>query len=214
MAQKQATMARPDITLRITRLTVLEALNMSRCVIAGMRNDPHFPEPMIPLDILEQKTDRFQELITEATHGTRQALLQRDAVFADLRDMLTAQAWYVRSCAAGDAVILAGSGFPLRKQPEPIGPLAAPQNLVASYTGRRGTIALKWKPVRGAITYRVWIAIGDILNEENWSEVLIQSRTKVEVQELTSGIHYWFRVDALGTVGFGATSGMAGCMAA
>lgn len=199
-------MARNDITLRITRIPVLAVLLMARKVIACMAGNAHFPAPTIPLKDLERTADELETLVSLSTRGSRQALLERNAKLKTLREMLTAQAWYVRAVSHGEATILGSSGFPMRKRPEPSHGVSAPQGLVASFTGHPGRIDLKWKPVRDARFYRVWVAAGDDPSGACWRELPLQSRTRLQVHGLASCRYHWFKVEAYGVHGFGPES--------
>ena len=207
-------MTHADITLRITRIPVAGVLIMARTVISRMRGNALFPAPTVPLDELEQMADELEHFVSLATRGSKHALELRNAALARLRDGLTQQADYVRCICKGDAVGLASSGFPLRKHPELIGVLRAPGHVQALFTGRRGLIALKWAPVRGAVGYRAWISAEDPTKEENWSIVQFQMRTGIDVNGLETGRYYWFRVEAMGATGFGPCSTVARNMAA
>lgn len=204
-------MRHADITLRITRLSMLELRSLGGNVLANFRGNAHFPEPPTPLPVLEALLQRFSGLISEATHGSRQALLQRNDCAAELRTVLNAMASYARGCAVRNAAVLATSGFPLRKIPEPIGPLPAPAGFQASMGPTPGSIRVRWKKVRGARMYQLYLAPK---GSDDWQRGPTVARISHTIQGLRSDARYCVKVVALGTAGMSPESGVAQAMAA
>ena len=120
----------------------------------------------------------------------------------------------MRAVGKGDTIVLGSSGFPLRKEPGPIGALEGPPQVKALFTGRTGSIAVRWKPVRGAYTYELFMCEEDPAQYDNWRAVCCQVRTGYQVSGLVTGRYYWFKVRACGPLGPGLFSGVARNIAA
>ncbi len=200
-----------DITLRITRLTMVELHALGANVLAKLRGNAHFPAPPTSLADLESLMLRFRDLVSEATYGGKQALEQRNACAAEVRDTLTSLACYVRSRSARNAAMLATSGFPMRKTPEPIGPLPAPAVIAARMGRASGSITVRWQKVRGAYLYQLFMAP---LGSDQWQKGPTVKRVSHTFHALETDRRYQFKVMALGTAGMGPESGVAQAMAA
>ncbi|MBL0127419.1 MAG: fibronectin type III domain-containing protein [Flavobacteriales bacterium] len=201
-----------DITLRITRLSMLELLALGNNVLAKLEDNSAFPEPPVPLPEMAHLIGRFQGLISLAERGSKHALLLRNACAEDVRNMLTHQAYYVRSRSDRDPALLATSGFPLRKIPQSLGPLTAPVHLRARTGNAPGHVGLWWKPVKGAIMYEVFALVngpGDV-----WQLVATIGRASYSVSGLTTDTRYMFKVRPMGRDGLGPESGVVSAIAA
>ena len=66
-----------DITLRVTRLTMLQLLALGTNVRAKLHGNAAFPDPPTPLVEMEHLLGRFSSLISLATKGSKQALTER-----------------------------------------------------------------------------------------------------------------------------------------
>ena len=78
-----------------------------------------------------------------------------------LAQLLTKLARYVNSVAAGDVDKAVSSGFELAKLPDPIDKLEAPTRFEGTTGAIDGEVELRWKGVRGARMYQVYICDGD-----------------------------------------------------
>ncbi|MBL0126011.1 MAG: fibronectin type III domain-containing protein [Flavobacteriales bacterium] len=101
----------------------------------------------------------------------------------------------------GDELKILSTGFELRKQPEPIGPLHAPTDFEARTGALPGTIDLRCKPVKGAYYYQFFVNPTDPDVEGQWTLLALTSRASFEATALDPAKHYWFRVNALGAAG-------------
>lgn len=205
-------MRRNDITLRVTRLSMPALSGMGSNVYAKMNGNPAFPEPPVSMPEMESMIKRFTGLITLATHGSKLALIQRNSFAGRFADMLTQQAHYVRSCAGGRAEILVTSGFPLRKLPQAIGIPGATAWIQARTGHAEGEIRVRWKTVKGAMSYAVFARAYGPSGE--WILVGRTTRASFHLNGLASGTKHAFMVQALGTAGAGLMSAMAVGMAA
>ncbi len=205
-------MAYADITLRITRLSMLELYTLGVRVETCMRNNTLFPAPPDPLDQLRSLLHDFSDLISAANEGSKRAYIARDACAQRVRIDLNALAHYVRSESGGDAAKLVTSGFPLRKTPVPMN-VPAPTTHIAARPGKaEGLIELRWDPSKGTKMYTVFIAPMD--DGTAWRELARTTRCSIKVDGFESGARHRFKVTATGTAGTGLESAVVIGMAA
>lgn len=128
----------------------------------------------------------------------------RDQKEATLEELLTRRAKYCEAVSGGDPALLTAWAFTLSSDPEPIGELPAPLNLLAEMGEASGTIDISWKAVRGADSYVVECSSHTV--PRTWQQIKIASRPTIVVNGLTSGQSYVFRVAAVGPAGQGPWS--------
>jgi predicted phage tail protein len=87
----------------------------------------------------------------------------------------------------------------------PIGIPATPAALAAGEGAKTGSIALKWKAVRGAKSYLVRIT-DTIADNTSWKQAAVVTKAAANIEGLASGKQYWFQVSAVGAAGQGAWS--------
>ncbi len=195
-----------NIKLSLFELTFVKLLALIRNIVAKMTGNPNFATPAVKLSDMTALADALEAAIEDATNGSRQSKLVRNALMEQGREMLRVQADYVRSVCAGDVVKLDSSGFELAKQREPIGIPGTAKDMQALFTNRRGNVDLRWKSVYGAHGYQVWMTDKDPAIEANWQAIGYTTRVRHTVSDLDSLKAYWFCVSAIGTAGEGAQS--------
>lgn len=195
-----------NIKLSLSKLSAIYLLALLRNVVAKLTGNVSFPTPPVSLANMTTKGDELEAAIEEATEGSKASKEARNLLERDVRDMLYSTAMYVRSLANGDAALLATTGFELAKQPEPIGVPGITKELVAEPTNSKGIVELRWRRVRGAYSYRVWITDSDPNVHANWTELGITTRAGHFVPNLESYKPFWFKVSAIGSAGEGLDS--------
>ncbi|MFN8352302.1 MAG: fibronectin type III domain-containing protein [Flavobacteriales bacterium] len=195
-----------NIKLSLFELTFVKLLALLRNVVAKMTGNANFTNPAVPLSDMTKLADDLEAAIEDATNGSRQSKLVRNALVQQGRTMLRVQADYVRSVCAGDVVKLESSGFELAKQREPVGIPGTAKDMQALFTNRRGDVELRWRSVYGAHGYQVWMTDKDPAIEANWQAIGYTTRVRHTVSDLESLKAYWFCVSAIGTAGEGAQS--------
>ena len=121
-----------------------------------------------------------------------------------LDQMLAAVAGYVDVSTDGDAYWLQLMGFETRRAASPIGPLPAPEKVTAEKGIGPGAVALRWRPVRGAMTYAV--ECRDVDGNGDWRPAQFSTKAKLSLGGLRSGTRYESRVAAIGAAGQSAWS--------
>ena len=195
-----------NIKLSLFELTFVKLLALLRNVVAKMTGNANFTNPAVPLSDMTKLADDLEAAIEDATNGSRQSKLVRNALVQQGRTMLRVQADYVRSVCAGDVVKLESSGFELAKQREPVGIPGTAKDMQALFTNRRGDVELRWRSVYGAHGYQVWMTDKDPAIGANWQAIGYTTRVRHRITDLESLKSYWFCVSAIGTAGEGAQS--------
>lgn len=182
--------------LRKLRPDGLEAL--MRNVVAKMTGNANFATPVVKLTDITAKADALELAIEAATGGSRQSKLLRNDLVTECRDMLTAQADYVRGICNGDATMLESSGFPLARPIAPLPPPAPPVGLEVTRTTVPGVLKVRWRRDRGARLY--YLEMQDA-GTDVWTRILSTSRVKHEITGLITGKEYSFRVQVVTPAG-------------
>lgn len=138
----------------ITGLSPTDKVAKALLVETKMTGNADFPTPVPTLAELKTGREDLETAITEAAGGDHAKVFARQKAEAALDDLLVRMAMYVSNTAAGDELKILSTGFELRKQPEPIGPLDAPTDLEARTGALPGAIGLRCKPVKGRTTTR------------------------------------------------------------
>ncbi|MGB6035993.1 MAG: hypothetical protein WBG42_06980 [Cryomorphaceae bacterium] len=184
-------------------------------LINRMTGNPRFADPQPTLADLQTKLDEFEALAITAEDGTKRDRVARDISAKELKEMLRVLANYVAMVAAGDANTILSSGFDIRNEAEPAPPVTNPAALKAVRSSISGIVELDWEPVTSALNYRVMMTTSDPnLVEAEWTSVTITSKSKAEINNLTAGQYYWFKVQAIGRSGMSGYSDPATVMAA
>ncbi len=185
----------------ITGLSPTDKVAKALLVGTKMTGNPDFPTPMPTLAELQAAREKLEAAITEAASGDHAKVFARQKAEAILDDLLVRMALYVSNTAAGDELKILSTGFELRKQPEPIGPLSAPAELEARTGALPGTVDLRCKPVKGAYYYQWQVNATDPDVETAWTLLAFTSRASYQASDLDPGKHSWFRLCALGAAG-------------
>ena len=85
--------------------------------------------------------------------------------------------------------------------------------LVATFTGKRGEIKLRFRKVKNAKSYIILMTTTPE-DENSYRQVTVSTRTTVMINNLDRGKEYFFKVIALGSAGEGAASDVAAMIAA
>ncbi|MBK7383849.1 MAG: hypothetical protein IPI81_11055 [Flavobacteriales bacterium] len=134
----------------ITGLSPTDKVAKALLVETRMNGNADFPTPTPTLTELKNGREALETAITEAAGGDHAKVFARQKAEAAVDDLLVRMALYVSNTAAGDELKILSTGFELRKQPEPIGPLHAPADFEARTGALPGSIDLRCKPVKGA----------------------------------------------------------------
>ena len=196
------------IKLDVKALTLPQFLQRCQRVVTMMTGNTVFTS-------LSAKVTAFGTAVTaldtadqdynQAQQVADQKLTERDDQKVEVENL------YRQLAAASEGVTmeaaeLESGGWELRGAVAPVGPLAAPENLAASYGDMPGSSDLQWDPTRGASSY-----IAECASSATgpWTRVYEGTKSRCTATGMTSGQLYYFRVAAVGSGGPGPWSDIA-----
>ncbi|HNR55956.1 MAG TPA: fibronectin type III domain-containing protein [Flavobacteriales bacterium] len=197
-----------NIKLEIKTLTPVRLAGLMSKVHQAMDGNPAFPTPPVSMADLKAKYQAYIRAISEATEGSRLSKYVRDDIGAEAKDMLRQLADYVRIVALGDATMLAQSGFPLARVPQPIGHVGTPQMQRVAQHHQPGSVLLRWSGIHGRRGYQVYMTDVDPASggDVPWTLQSFTGKVRHSVEGLTPFKPYWFCVSAIGPLGEGERS--------
>jgi hypothetical protein len=198
-------MAKFKVKLILGSRGIADKIEFGRTVHDAMLLNPLFVTPSPTLLILKGVTDDLEAAFILRAGGAHLAVAQMRATEASFDVVMTALGAYVDNIAQGVEATILSAGMQTRKQPTPIGIPAKVVNLVARPLDVLGTIKLRWKSVYGKRSYNVYVKT-DGEPDEEYKLMAQPSKANVTLDGLTSGVYYWFRVEAVGAAGIGAVS--------
>ncbi|MEO7080548.1 MAG: fibronectin type III domain-containing protein [Flavobacteriales bacterium] len=194
-------MKRAEIKLAVSAMSFTQVNFLLSYVLSRLTDNPNFPTPVVPLSEMAALHDELTVAISEATNGGGLSRAIRNGLTRKGKEMLSAQANYVRAICNGDPSMLESSGFDLVKERERLGIPVTPEQLTARHTAKSQQVQLKWPRSAGARGYRVFKTDTDPLTEANWEYLDFTTRARFTINGLESFKAYWFCVSALGTAG-------------
>ena len=197
-----------------SKLNATELVAKSLYIESRMDGNMDFPAPEPKLPDVTAAREALEASITLATDGGRSAYAQKRRDHSALRALLDRLAGHVISVADGDEVMIRSAGWEVRRRTTPVGPLTPPRDVLARISSFTGRVLLRWQAVSNAYTYQVYINDTAPADANAWQLTGVSSRAKHQVDGLTPGRFYWFRVNAVGSTGAGPLSDVARCMAA
>lgn len=167
-----------------------------------MTGNASFPTPDPTLLVLKAGREKLELAMVAAATGDHTKIFERNVAEAELDQLLVRESLYVSNVANGDAVIILSSGFELRKEPAPIGPLPAPIELRAHAGLLPGDVNVRWKPVKGAYYYQVYVSDKDPNDGGTWQLVGMTSAASFDSTGNKAATYVWYRVNCLGAAGY------------
>ncbi len=195
----------PKLIVTFERLNEADFQAKVGFIIASLTNNAFYPEPWPDtVTPLQQIIDAFT-LYKDAYHAslTRDTVKigQRDLVRQNLTDMLKRLTSYLEFVAQRDTVILATTGYDLRKDIVHVShatPLPAPSDFRVAHGPKSGTLLLRVARMQGAKSYEVQSAQGDPSVEANWTHATTSATAShINLEGLTPAQTYWLRVRAI-----------------
>ena len=134
-------------------------------------------------------------------HGGKITFEAKRSSEVRLRKLIKKLAAFVQAQCGGELDKILAAGFEARSKGNPVVKLDRPEDLQAIFTNTPGTVDLRWKKVKNAINYKVYLNAGDPLKEDEWILVGYTSKARYTVDELVSAHYCNFRVQAQGRKG-------------
>ncbi len=176
-----------------------ELLAFGRSIYSAMNGNVNFPNPIPNMPAFLLALDAYDDALTEAKTGSRNAVAVKNAGKLNIVTKLRSQANYVNSVCNGDPVMLASSNFKLAKDREPVY-IGQPVIAAVLQGLNAGSMIVKVQTDKGAISYLYQTAPDPINEQTEWITVA-DTRIKYEFTGLEEGKKYWFRVAAVGSNG-------------
>lgn len=174
--------------------------------IAEMAGNANFPTPSPTVLAFQAVYDDYCAKLTafqQAALAAEAATVLKEAARVAISQALNDRGNYVQTTSGGDEAKILSSGFGVRAQPAPVGPLPAPVDFMPSMGDVPGEVDLSWSAVRGARTYV--IECREQGTTGPWTSK-VATKSRASVAGLTSGKIYTFRVAAVGAAGQGPWS--------
>ena len=176
-----------------------ELLAFGRSIYPAMNGNVIFPNPIPAMPSYLQALDAYDDALTAAKTGNRNAVAIKNAGKQNIVTMLRSMATYVNSVCNGDPVMLASSAFKLAKEREPV--YIGQPIITAVLQGlNAGSMIVKVQTDKGTISL-LYQAAPDPINEQTEWITVADTRAKYEFTGLEEGKKYWFRVAAVGSNG-------------
>lgn len=195
--------SKAKVVLSLKELSVPDKVQQARSYLTAIRGNARLKEPKDLLDQIEVRADALELAYSDA-QTARNVSVTKTAVMSQsgdqLDDLLKALALHVESESRGDEAVIKSAGMNVKKTPTPAGIPHLPQALAATEGIHAGSIALKWKTVKGSRSYlvRATTTVGDA---DSWKQVAVCTKSNTTVTGLASGQQYWFQVAAVGSAG-------------
>jgi hypothetical protein len=171
-----------------------------------MTGNDKFPAPKPPLLEIKTATDELEKAYSLAQTGGKQQtaeMYQKEAVLDNLLTLLVA---YVESIADGNDAIILSAGMDIQSEktiallPDP------PENLKVVNGAISNSLTLTWDNTKFARVYIIEQNNNELLPENEWHLVAVQTKRKLEVVDLVSGKKYGFRIKPVGVKGTGGAT--------
>ena len=189
-------------------------VDKSAFVEGKMTGNVNFVTPTPSIASITAARTALVAALEAAVSGAHEHVVVKNEAQQTLHDLLTLLARYINSASNNDADVAVSSGFELVKAADPIDKLDAPELVSARVSTYIGGVDMRWRSVRGARMYNVYITAGDPTLSTGWTVAAVISGTKTTIVDLESGKYYSFRVTALGRIGEGPASENIGSRAA
>lgn len=204
-----------QVKLGHSRVTYTALVGMSRTNVTKLTGNLAFTTPNPPLADITAGANRLDKAINDYEFTrSRPDKLERDVAFEELKTMRADLGAYVQTTSAGDPELILSAGFETEKARQPVGLLPAPLNVLALVRPYPGTLELRYKGVKGRLSYQIYICSGDPNMEANWHLHATTGKNRLVFEGLESNVVYYFRVVALGAAGFSPASDVASAKAA
>jgi hypothetical protein len=180
---------RTRVSDSFARLSADQLVTMAGGVIAGLTNNPAFPDPTVDLKTVEIAVDDLKTAATAEKNNKQEALI---AILRRLKH-------YVQDNCRNDLAILLSSGFQSVATTRVRAPLAIP-SILSVNPGSSCELVLKANRIANAKCYEVQsVAMGADGGPGPWQAAgLFTSTRSMKIAGLVSGTTYLFQVRAIG----------------
>jgi hypothetical protein len=191
------------VKLHLQNLPIAEKLALARRILAKIKNNPDLPQAQALVAPTEAEVDALEAAETKVQGSRQQTIadtLARDAQETKTDQMLRVMGDAVEKETGGDAAKIHGAGLETAAEKSPIGELPAPTHLAVTQGDEDGELSVSCDKVRGASSY-LWEVTDDATGKSGWRMGGVSTKSRYDIQELTSGTRYHVRVAAIGAAG-------------
>ncbi len=191
------------VKLGLRNKTVFDKLVMGSKVYAGLDN-PMFINPNPARAFIKSTNDNLRSAVDSAVGGSDLDKAKLKVAVYKWNIMMNAAGAYVQGLADNDyanaAIIIAAANMDKRRGREknPL-PLAV-EIIDAIFTNQPGTILVEWKSAKYARSYQLYMSTTPEI-EASWIIIDTTTKRKLLVENLSSGVRYYFRVVTVGSSG-------------
>jgi len=168
----------------------------------AMDGNPNFPDaaPLVTKLTTSVATLRAKiKAHNTAAKAVTQAILDRDAATAVVKQNLVNIGSHVDQVSSGNAVMIQSSGLGVKSPSTPIGKLGQVQNFSLTTGDKPGETDAHWDAVYGNKGYLHARCLTDPTVEANWQVMGSSSASRTTFKGQTSGTRVWWRICAKGT---------------
>lgn len=175
-----------------------ELANKANFILEKMTGNAYFETPAPPLSELRTANDNYVASLAKMESGSKEDTVVKNNNRVTLENVLKVLAAYVQTTSNGDEAIILSSGFDVNKKPSPVGQLEKPENLIVRQGANKGSVVISCDVVPNANFYEFQYTLAPVTDETVWV-LRTTTKHKMQVDELTSGKQYTFRVAGAGS---------------
>jgi hypothetical protein len=184
----------------LTEETDANLIVSSQQILVAMTGNPAYPVPVPTLADLTTARNTYIAAVN-AAKDSRLAKAVRNQQRKVFEGLLRNLAYHVQVASGGDLPTLLGSGFPVQRGKQPVGPLPAPANLRLARGKISGQLIARCKKLQQAGSYEWRYAMN--ATPTAWVSAEPTFAAKVTLDGLLPGTQYIAQVRVQGTAGPG-----------
>jgi len=167
-------------------------------IVEKMTDNTNFTTPEPPLANITAAKNALIAAMAKVQNGSKEDTVIKNNCRTALETLLKSEADYVQRISNGDEAIILSSGFDVNKKPGTVGQLAKPANLSLKPGGNRGTLLVSCDVVANASFYEFNYTEAPAATASLWTQKTT-TKHKIQIEGLTSGKQYIFRVAGAGS---------------
>lgn len=176
----------------------LELVTKAGHIVEKMSRNPYFTTPDPELADITAANSAFIAALARVQNGSKEDTVIKNNCRATLETILKSEADYVQRTSHGDEAIILSSGFDVNKKPGMVGQLPKPANVATIPGGNRGTLVVSCDVVANASFYEFSYTEAPVTPDSLWIQKT-STKHKLQIEGLTSGKQYTFRVAGAGS---------------
>lgn len=185
-------------------------LQIARAALQAVTGNAYFTDiSPTPANTLA-KTDDYESSLAQAATGDKTAIAKKNEIKNQLRTYLRSWAIYINMKADGNAEIIASSGMPVAKTPQPV-QLTAPANIIITQGLNPGALIIEFQKPKGARGFIIKWAKAPITESSVWQTKGTGVVKNNVIEGLEEGAQYWFKIEAFNGKGETAVSDEVSC---